>query len=82
MRFVHRSVVAATALLGPALLGSALLHGPAAAQTLGPRQSGTGAERLWLLGGLALSLAAAGIVAYAAARGRRGAGAAAGTRPE
>ncbi|WP_329020613.1 hypothetical protein [Streptomyces sp. NBC_00690] len=28
-------------------------------------------ERLWLLGGLALSLTAAGVVAVAAARGRR-----------
>jgi len=33
--------------------------------------SGTAAERLWLLAGLALSLAAAGVVAIAAARGRR-----------
>ncbi|WP_433571713.1 hypothetical protein [Streptomyces sp. CA-251247] len=32
---------------------------------------GHSTERLWLLGGLALSLAAAGVVAVAATRGRR-----------
>lgn len=33
-------------------------------------QRDQGAERLWLLAGLALSLTAAGVVAVAAARGR------------
>ncbi|MFF5566136.1 hypothetical protein ACFY7Z_06175 [Streptomyces sp. NPDC012623] len=34
-------------------------------------QTGTAAERLWLLGGVALALTGAGVVALAAARGRR-----------
>ncbi|MFF8959405.1 hypothetical protein [Streptomyces sp. NPDC014894] len=58
-----------------ALLAGAVLHGPAAADGPAARGggagAGAGAERLWLLGGLALSLAAAAVVAFAAARGRR-----------
>ncbi|MFD5751231.1 hypothetical protein [Streptomyces sp. NPDC127033] len=34
-------------------------------------QVGTTAERLWLLGGMAFALTGAGVVALAAARGRR-----------
>ncbi|MBT2439665.1 hypothetical protein J7E93_05925 [Streptomyces sp. ISL-36] len=34
-------------------------------------KTGSAAERLWLLGGLALALAATGVVAKAALRGRR-----------
>ncbi|MEV7426343.1 MULTISPECIES: hypothetical protein [unclassified Streptomyces] len=34
-------------------------------------QTGTSAERLWLLGGVALALTGAGVVAVAATRGRR-----------
>jgi hypothetical protein len=36
-----------------------------------PARSSTVAERLWLLGGVALSLTAAGMIAIAAMRGRR-----------
>ncbi|MER7047345.1 hypothetical protein [Streptomyces jumonjinensis] len=58
-----------TALALSALLTWAFLAGPAMADT--PHRA-PGAERLWLLGGLALTLAAAGAVAFAATRGRRG----------
>lgn len=34
-------------------------------------ESGSTAERLWLLGGVALALTGAGVVALAATRGRR-----------
>jgi len=34
-------------------------------------RTGSTAEQLWLLGGIALSLTAAGVVAVVAARGRR-----------
>ncbi|WP_327236034.1 hypothetical protein OG349_20810 [Streptomyces sp. NBC_01317] len=34
--------------------------------------TGVTAERLWLLGGMAVALTGAGVVALAAARGRRG----------
>jgi hypothetical protein len=34
-------------------------------------QAGSTAEQLWLLGGMALALTGAGVVALAAARGRR-----------
>ncbi|MEE1800500.1 hypothetical protein ACIQVO_26725 [Streptomyces sp. NPDC101062] len=34
-------------------------------------QAGSTAERLWLLGGMAFALTGAGVVALAAARGRR-----------
>ncbi|MGW0699474.1 hypothetical protein ACWD0A_09100 [Streptomyces sp. NPDC002867] len=36
-----------------------------------PARTGSTAEQLWLLGGVALSLTAAGAVAVAAARGRK-----------
>lgn len=46
---------------------------PAPAHSLGGEmaRAGSAAERLWLLGGVALSLTAAGVVAIAATRGRR-----------
>ncbi|MFI2368239.1 hypothetical protein [Streptomyces sp. NPDC018833] len=36
-----------------------------------PARTGSTAEQLWLLGGVALSITAAGVVAAAAARGRK-----------
>lgn len=46
--------------------------GQAVADTIAPAHRGNhNSELLWLLGGLALSLTAAGVVAVAAARGRR-----------
>ncbi|WP_446041638.1 hypothetical protein [Streptomyces sp. SID1121] len=39
---------------------------------LAAAHSGVTAERLWLLGGVAVALTAAGVVALAAARGRGG----------
>ncbi|MFF6774327.1 hypothetical protein ACFY8W_12265 [Streptomyces sp. NPDC012637] len=46
-------------------------HGGAAARGRTTAATGTGTERLWLLGGLGLALAATGVVAVAAMRGRR-----------
>ncbi|WP_405807717.1 hypothetical protein OG729_21650 [Streptomyces sp. NBC_00210] len=46
--------------------------GQAVADTIAPAHRGNhNSELLWLLGGLALSLTAAGVVAVAATRGRR-----------
>ncbi|MEU3597386.1 hypothetical protein ABZ714_01420 [Streptomyces sp. NPDC006798] len=44
---------------------------PGHAPTLAPTGRDEGPERLWLLGGLGVALAAAGVVAVAAVRGRR-----------
>ncbi|MDX3853800.1 hypothetical protein [Streptomyces sp. AK02-01A] len=66
----HRFVVALTVALTVAV---ALLY-PGWASAAGPgRPAGTGAvaERWWLLGGMVVALAGAGVVALAAARGRR-----------
>lgn len=50
-------------------MGRRLIAAPAVLVTAA--HAASGAERLWLLGGLALSLTAAGVIAVAATRGRR-----------
>ncbi|MFJ8075583.1 hypothetical protein ACIQ7Q_16990 [Streptomyces sp. NPDC096176] len=80
-RLIGTLAVTAAATLGPAAPTTALAA-PAAsvapAEQDTPREhhvemarTGGTAEQLWLLGGVALSLTAVGIVAVAAARGRR-----------
>ncbi len=73
-RLLATLTVVLVATLGMAPPGAPGPDGPPDARgAVAPEQeSGRGAERLWLLGGLALSLTAAGVVAVAAARGRRG----------
>ncbi|MEW2631958.1 hypothetical protein AB0903_09920 [Streptomyces sp. NPDC048389] len=62
-------VLAVTTVTTAATLGPA---GPAAAsQHVGMARTGAATEQLWLLGGIALSLTAAGLVALAATRDRR-----------
>ncbi|MFF3454426.1 hypothetical protein ACFYXH_08850 [Streptomyces sp. NPDC002730] len=54
------------------VLTAVVLQGQAMADTVAPANRGDhSSERLWLLGGLALSLTAAGVIAVAATRGRR-----------
>ncbi len=61
------ALAALAALTALACMGA----GTAAAAERGQlADAGGAAERLWLLGGVALSLTAAGVVAVAAARGR------------
>ncbi|MEU0370099.1 hypothetical protein ABZ070_07505 [Streptomyces sp. NPDC006283] len=82
-RLIGTLAVTAAAALGPAAAATALAA-PAAPATAAPAEqdtprvhqvemarTGGTAEQLWLLGGVALSLTAAGIVAVAATRGRR-----------
>ncbi|UYQ62913.1 hypothetical protein [Streptomyces peucetius] len=64
-----------TRLLGVLAVTTAATLGPAgpatASQQVEMARTGTTAEQLWLLGGITLSLTAAGLVALAATRHRR-----------
>jgi uncharacterized membrane protein YqjE len=64
-----------TRLLGVLAVTTAATLGPAtpatAARQVEMARTGATTEQLWLLGGIALSLTAAGLVALAATRGRR-----------
>ncbi|WP_406000041.1 hypothetical protein [Streptomyces sp. NBC_00829] len=64
-RFLGVLTVLATMVTGP------LTQERAMAAAAPAQQPGHGAELLWLLGGLAFSLTAAGVVAIAAVRSRR-----------
>ncbi|WP_240138200.1 hypothetical protein [Streptomyces sp. MUM 178J] len=65
-----RLTTVALALAAPAALVCMDAGAAAAAGRGRLADAGGAAERLWLLGGVALSLTAAGVVAIAAARGR------------
>ncbi|MFF3322178.1 hypothetical protein [Streptomyces sp. NPDC002889] len=83
-QLVAALTVTAATVLGPAA-GAAVAAGARTADTVGPDPSlrqvqvhpgemartGATTEQLWLMGGVALSLSAAGVVAVAASRGRR-----------
>ncbi|MEW2081456.1 hypothetical protein [Streptomyces sp. NPDC005283] len=64
-------LLGALAVMATVLTG-AVVQGQAVADNVAPAHRGDhDSERLWLLGGLALSLTAAGVIAVAATRGRR-----------